>query len=106
MPSAAASYDVIELSREIRRGMLEWQRGQIAEPVADAGQGAAPSDVASTATAKTATTKPETAKPEAVKSETVKSETAKTVPPSAAPSSVATATTAAPPASDQKTGVN
>ncbi|WP_128961544.1 TolC family protein [Bradyrhizobium guangzhouense] len=106
VPSAAASYDVIELSREIRRGMLEWQRGQIAEPVADAGQGAAPSDVASTATANIATAKPETAKSETAKSETVKSEAAKTVSPSAVPSSVATATTAAPPAADQKIGVN
>lgn len=86
VPSEAAAYDVIELSREIRRGMQDWQRGRIVEPVADAGQ-AAPSEVAGTATANTATA-------------------AKTASPNTAASSVAAATTDTPPASDQKTGVN
>lgn len=90
VPSEATAYDVIELSKEIRRGMQEWQRGRIVEPVADAGQ-AAPSEVANTATANTSTPK---------------TEAAKTAAPGIAPSSIATAVTNAPPASDQKTGVN
>jgi outer membrane protein TolC len=81
VPSEAAALDIIELSREIRRGMQEWQRGRILEPVADAGQGPA---VAPAAAAKTAVT------------------TAATT---AAPS-LANATADVPPAPDQKTGVN
>ena len=100
VPSEAAAYDVIELSKEIRRGMQEWQRGRIVEPLADAGQ-VAPSGVANTATANTSP-----ANTSAAKTSTPKTEAAKTASPGTAPSSVATAVTDVPPAPDQKTGVN
>jgi len=78
VPGGAAVFDIRELSREIRRGMQDWQHGR-PEPIADAGQGPASPTAAAevqTAPAKTAATP------------------------------VTTATTDVPSSSDQKTGIN
>jgi hypothetical protein len=80
VPSGAAVFDIPELAREIRRGMQDWQRGRIVEPVADAGQGPA--------------------LPTAVAKDVAKDAT------SPGSSNVAAATPEATPASAQKTGVN
>jgi len=80
VPSEAAVFDIPELSREIRRGMQDWQRGRVVEPVADAGRGpAVPTAVAKEAAEGVAKT---------------------------GSSNVAAATLDVPPAPDQKTSVN
>jgi outer membrane protein, multidrug efflux system len=80
VPSEAAVFDIPELSREIRRGMQDWQRGRVVEPVADAGRGPAV--------------------PTAVAKESAEG-VAKT-----GSSNVAAAPLDVPPAPDQKTSVN